>query len=448
VANTREIRIRHNNLIAENILDWGLEDPFGSRGWSGGSPADIVVAETAASFSYSSSLNSALPTGTWHVVIGKARIDVPPGFYDLTVTLYSEQSLPPQPEREIYAPPAPLSNVSRFYAGDFHVHSHHSDGGSPRMWSLDEIGVHGVSVALDFVIVTDHNTVSHLSFFNDAQSRFDSFLFIPGNEFTTYNGHCNAIGAFEYVDHKIGYSTSINQAMERFRTQGAAVSINHFEIDYGFITDCIGCEWEYQRILPMDQVDAMEVGISSFDVGGWLFSPRAVIYWDKLCAAGHHLTPLGGSDFHYYDSSLVIGNPRVMVFADELSVEGITQGVKNGRTVVKFTGGDAPMVVFDALPLPDGRFNLTVVITGGVGHQYRFVRNGLTQEEDFQPILRDPLDDFILVDAPPIGQDQPDRYRVEVYSSTRPERIGIRTMTSHVYIYPETASKKPRAAWK
>ncbi|MGB5366731.1 MAG: hypothetical protein WBM75_15110 [Polyangiales bacterium] len=31
-----EIEVRHDNLSSENILDWRLDDPNGSRGWGGG----------------------------------------------------------------------------------------------------------------------------------------------------------------------------------------------------------------------------------------------------------------------------------------------------------------------------------------------------------------------------------------------------------------------------
>ena len=31
-----EIEVRHSDLSSENILDWGLDDPNGFRGWGGG----------------------------------------------------------------------------------------------------------------------------------------------------------------------------------------------------------------------------------------------------------------------------------------------------------------------------------------------------------------------------------------------------------------------------
>jgi hypothetical protein len=266
IEGTKEIRISKANLVAENVLDWGLEDPLGVRGWSGGAAADIIIAEFAASFSYAAD-GKPLPLGTWNVIIGKARLDIPPGYFDLNITLYSEPSLAPQYEREPYVPPAPLSNIPRFYAGDFHVHSHNSDGGGATMMSLEQIGNFGQSVGLDFVLITDHNTEAPYYFFNHAQRKFDSFLFLPGNEFTTYSGHFNSIGSTRYVDHKVGFSTTINEAASRYKEQGAAISINHIEIDYGFVQDCIGCAWEYQRTLPMEEIDAMEVDGYSCSMG-------------------------------------------------------------------------------------------------------------------------------------------------------------------------------------
>jgi hypothetical protein len=51
-AGTGEIEVAHDDLSATNILDWGLDDPNGFRGWGGGNVEPAIVGVDAASRSY------------------------------------------------------------------------------------------------------------------------------------------------------------------------------------------------------------------------------------------------------------------------------------------------------------------------------------------------------------------------------------------------------------
>ena len=66
-----EIEVQHDNLSSENILDWGLDDPDGFRGWGGGNREPAIVGVQAATRSY---VPGPIPAGTWEVVVGKAKI--------------------------------------------------------------------------------------------------------------------------------------------------------------------------------------------------------------------------------------------------------------------------------------------------------------------------------------------------------------------------------------
>ncbi len=68
---------------------------------------------------------------------------------------------------------------------------------------MDEIAAYAGSIGLDFVHISDHNTVSQATFMNDVQTRFPNLLIFPGTEWTTYNGHAGAIGIVNYTDHKV-----------------------------------------------------------------------------------------------------------------------------------------------------------------------------------------------------------------------------------------------------
>ncbi len=64
-----EIEVQHENLTPGNVLDWGLDDPNGFRGWGGGKGQPAIVGIQSALPSY---VPGPIPTGSWEVV-GNAR---------------------------------------------------------------------------------------------------------------------------------------------------------------------------------------------------------------------------------------------------------------------------------------------------------------------------------------------------------------------------------------
>src|SRR5689334_15927789 len=51
-AGTKEIQVDHDDMSADDILDWGLTAPTGFRGWGGGNTEPAIVGELASSRSY------------------------------------------------------------------------------------------------------------------------------------------------------------------------------------------------------------------------------------------------------------------------------------------------------------------------------------------------------------------------------------------------------------
>jgi MYXO-CTERM domain-containing protein len=429
---TLEIEVRHDDLSDANILDWGLDDPAGFRGWGGGNAEPAVVSLAAASRGY---VPGAIEPGTWRVVVGKAKIEEPPGEYAIEVVLRDEVTIAPQPERMPYQPPAPLASEGRWYAGDFHVHSTESgDASAP----LDDILAYAQSRGLDFVEITDHNVHTAIDFFGDVQPRHPEVLLLPGVEYTTYAGHANAIGATAWVDHKIGQrGVTIEAAVQAYRRAGAIVSLNHPTLDLGPL--CIGCAWDHD--LSPDLIGAIEIGNGGLEPIGGQFTPGAMAMWDELCAAGAHVVAIGGSDDHKagVDPGAFgspIGNPTTLVWAEELSVEGILAGIRAGRTVVKLQDPSDPMVeLWPADPLEGDTVHahattLVATVTGGRGHAVRLVQDGEPGSEI--AIDGDPFDASWEVTAPAEGQS---RFRVEVIVEGRP-----RVVTSHVWLEDDAST--------
>jgi hypothetical protein len=326
--------------------------------------------------------------------------------------LRTAPTLPAQPERQPYADVPALEVGERWYAGDFHVHSRESGDASP---TLDEIADFARSRGLDFVVLTDHNTVTQLDFILEAQARHPDLLFVPGTEFTTYAGHATAIGATGWVDHKLGLpGVSIEAAAEAYAAQGALLSINHPVLDLGEL--CIGCAWD----------EAVPAGIAGVEIqnGGWeptgvLFTLDAITFWDQLLDQSQRPAALGGSDDHRAGTDTgpfasPIGDPTTLVWATELSVPALLDGVRAQRTVVKLQDGSDPMVEVAA----DG-LGVTAKVTGAVGAELVWVVDG--QSEVGIPVDADPFEATLEA-----GEGS--RVRAEVWGDGHP-----RTVTSHVW---------------
>ncbi len=421
-----EIEVRHTHDSTANILDWGLHDPGGFRGWGGGNGEPAVVGLQAASRSY---LPGEITPGTWRVVVGKAKI-VGASNYHIEIDLRTAATLAPQPERSTYAPAPALETGARWYAGDFHTHSVESGDARP---SLAEMMTFAADRGLDFIELSDHNTTAQCDFINAAQARGPSVLLIPGIEWTSYAGHGNAIGATGWVEHKIGQpGATVEAAVAAIHQQGALFSINHPVLDLGDL--CIGCAWGHT--LAPEQIDAVEIATTGLDQAGKVFNDDALAFWDSLCATGRHVAAIGGSDDHKagVDLSLFqspIGDPTTMVFASELSVAGILQGVRDGRTVVKLQGpGDAMLELWTSHELTgdtvraDDEVVVRAIVSGGGGHQLVFVVDGV--EQPAIPVDGAQFEATYSVQAPASGET---RVRAEL------KKDDIRrVVASHVWI--------------
>jgi len=417
-AGTVEIAVHQETLSDKNILDFGIMDPTGAwRGWGGSRIKDAVVAEQAATRSH---VPGAIPSGQWNIVVGEAAVNETPAMFNLTVTLRDTATMPAQTDRKPYSAAAALSTEERWYAGDFHVHSIESNDAEPP---LDTIATFAEGRGLDFAHISDHNIHTALDYMVDAQAKHPKFLFVPGVEYTTYWGHASAVGAMKWVDDRTELpGHGIEKAVDEYIAQGAFFSLNHPAISVGDL--CIGCAWEQN--LSLDKVAGIEINTGKFG----LLNDDAVNLWDQYCDQGFHIVPLGGSDDHKagVDEGAFgspIGSPTTMVWAKELSVTGIMDGLRAGRTVVKFTGPADPMV--DLVQQPEGGGHLRATVTGGSGYVVRWVKNGVPEPEV------DVTDDPFVIEKNVTTKDAEERWRVEVLQGTQ-----RRSVTANVWVKPGT----------
>ena len=161
-------------------------------------------------------------SGSWQVVLGLHRVPAPGLTSAVTVSLVAgvEPDVPvalPVVDRRP-RPELPSVDGMRWLAGDFHCHTVHSDGAC----TIDEVAGLAASAGLDFLAVTDHNTVSHHRFLAAASDRSGVQL-IPGQEVTTWRGHANAFGDIGWVD----FRRPADDWIDAVTADGGLLSLNH-----------------------------------------------------------------------------------------------------------------------------------------------------------------------------------------------------------------------------
>jgi len=429
-ANTVEIRIAHTDGSDTDILDWGVWSPEGARGWGGGLTEDAVVGIAQSSRGY---LPGPITAGTWSVVIGKAQLDADGGHYAIDVSCSDVASLPVLPKAAFS--PVVLRTERRWYRGDFHVHSVQSGDASA---TFDEISALARQQGLDFVNLSDHNTVAQHALAAAYLEAHADLLLLRGAEITTYAGHGNAVGLRDYVDHRIGYlGRTIGGVLDDVAAQGAIFIVNHPRLDLG--TVCIGCAWRHGDT-DWSKVAGIEIitGNWSISVGG--FVPQVIGMWDGLLDQGFRIAAIGGSDDHTAGRSQgptasPIGSPTTRVLADNLSEAAIIDAIRHGRTMVQLRGPDDPVVDVTMRTAAGGkaelgddvsgidRVHLDLHVTGGAGTFAQLWRNGAMVE---QVAITSGDANLPIDDAPGTGNF---RYRIELINDAN-QRVVV---TSHFY---------------
>jgi hypothetical protein len=321
-------------------LDLGVFDPAGFRGWSGGARAGFVITPSAATPGY---LPGELPAGEWRVILGLYR--VPAGGVDVTVDVGlgpaappPRPPLPPLPER----PPAralPAAPGRRWLAGDLHAHTVHSDGSL----TVDQLAALARGVGLDFLAVTDHNTVSHHAELAAAAAR-SGVLLVPGQELTSYAGHANCLGDTGWVD----FRGAADDWLAAAEAGGGLLSLNHPVLgDLG---------WHRPLRRPAPLVEAWH----------WTWDGRDPAPLDWWLAHGG--VPVGGSDFHRPGEGITPGRPTTWVEAEDGDVLG---ALAAGRVALSADPAGPLVLRHGGAVLAAGGDGTTLVAPGGAPHPVR-----------------------------------------------------------------------------
>jgi hypothetical protein len=298
----------------DNALSLTLFDPERSRGARHNNrDRDLTITAYSATPGYTP---GALQPGVWTVWIDTHRV-MPPD----TISYFFEIDISADPV-EVIAPWKKGTTAPRgagWYRGDLHGHTFHSDG----RWDVPDLVQYARDYKLDFVTLSDHNTVSGLAQLDSFRS--DDLLTIGGMELTTYAGHALALGVREWIEWRIGVdSATMPELADRARAAGATFIIAHpMSVGDPF---CTGCDWAYEDMKPGN---ARCVEVWNSEWGGDRQNEYALQLWYRWLNQGYRMVGTRGSDIH---RPLEYSNAGFdIVFAPELSESAILEAIRAGH---------------------------------------------------------------------------------------------------------------------
>ncbi len=380
---TTEIRIsfsyapdRSGGQHYANQMSLSLFDPEGARGARhNNKDQNIRLNAQYASPGY---LPGAIQAGRWNAVIDTHRILPPePVTYQLEITL-SDDPITDQPQ--VWQKPVRKARGLGWYRGDLHGHTLHSDGS----WDVPEFVAHARRIGLEFVTLTDHNTVSPLAQHDSLAD--DDILTMGGMELTTYYGHALALGTRDWVEWRVNTEDSLTmpQLAQRIMESGALFVTAH-PCSPGDPA-CTGCRWEYADMTPGNS-PAVEIWNGPWDENN---EEGLQLYYQWL-NAGHGIVATAGTDIHGQPSAENQTHHRMgynVVYADDLTEEAILNAIRLGHLYISSgpdlrltaqTNENEPVMMGDSI---QGELISTRVIwdNASPGDTLRLIVNGHPRE--------------------------------------------------------------------
>lgn len=314
-----------------NNIDIGVFDVRGAeflgngfRGWSGGARSSFFMTPDAATPGY---LRGPLQPGDWTILLGLSKISDPQVPYRINIEFDLDPENPdagsgelPDPLPRLRDAVAGASNGGggRWYKGDLHAHSEHSDGQN----TVAEIIDYTKRAGLDYFALTDHNTISHwddLARINDG-----SPLLIPGEEITMYDGHANIWGIDAWVDFRVNKPHQVEQLIADARKKGSMFSINHPDSPI---------PWEHELVRGYQ-------GIEVWNAPWRWYNEPALIRWQYHLNRGQRMVAVGGSDSHCVPPAKMTqpnlpGEPCTWVYVEgPLTQRSLLDAVERGRIFI------------------------------------------------------------------------------------------------------------------
>lgn len=350
------VEVDYDRAGGENAIDFAIFDARASSkhddlaGYRGKNPNRPPLISRVGKISASDGhIAGPIPGGTWYVMFYVYKTK--PNGVDVRLNTSFSVAAPYDRSAQQFG--------KRWYRGDLHAHTLHSDG----LWTVTSLGAAAQQSGLDFIAVTDHNVASHHAEVDHTPA--DGPLFIRGVEITTTGGHMNAWGMASGVvpEHRQirDDAPRIEELTAQVHATGAKVSINHpFAL-------CKACDWTF---------DQHASGFDSIEVwnGPWSEEDeKALRWWDSLLRLGRRITAIGSSDSHGRQNA--VGQPCTNVLAPERSSTALLDGIAKAHVVITQTtaiqfdmsaiAGNSTALIGEELHLPrDSSAKVTLSWTG------------------------------------------------------------------------------------
>lgn len=365
---------RATGRIHANQINVSVDDPEGPRGqWNFMQRCDLNGVQSSPGMRTAN-----IQAGRWTAIVESHRIlGLDTVNYTLTVTLSSAPlTLTASPYQDVRRV---ASLQPGWYRGDLHAHTIHSDGS----WDVPEFTRYMRSHGLDFVTLSDHNTVTGL---NQHRSQTeDGFLAMGGMELSTLNGHMLALGGNAFYEWRLEITPGmdINRIMQQVIDRDEMLIIAHpMSPDEPF---CSGCMWLFEDARP-----GVALGVEVWNGYHWHpFNEDGLQQYYAWLNLGHRLVATAGSDNHGPEPIAEGGYAGYnVVYAEQLSEAAILAAVRRGHSYVSVgpelllhaesTSG-AKAMMGDLLP--DETASLTVSWKGASeGSVLRVIADGLVKQ--------------------------------------------------------------------
>ncbi len=363
---------------ARNMLTLTLFDPQGFRGAGHRGGQDHIV-EIAADRATPGYLPGPLPAGDWIVQIDTHLIGPDlPCHYTITVDIEDGAAAGDAPAPTPARFDTVINDASSWYRGDLHSHTRHSDG----HWDAADLVAAARHLGLDFITLTDHNTVSSLP--EIASMGGDGLLTLGGMELTTFWGHALCLGAGEWIDWRVDSEGNAMAAIaEDTYARGQIFIIAHPKS----LGDpwCTGCRWVYPAMMP-GTARFVEIWNGSWygSRGDKNSNEQGLALWYGWLNQGLHLVATAGSDSHSLEH-YQRGPGFSIVHAPQLSKDGIFAGIKAGHlylssgpslTFTAHTDDGASAMMGDTVAAGSGQIHLRAAWSNvPAGAELRLIAN-------------------------------------------------------------------------
>ncbi|MGQ0571350.1 MAG: CehA/McbA family metallohydrolase [Armatimonadota bacterium] len=216
---------------------------------------------------------------------------------------------------------------AQWFKGNTHTHTDHSDGDAP----LDEVAGWYQSHGYDFVVITDHNSITDVERWDRTEG---SLLLLPGCEVSLSSEgkpvHVNSLGSAALPDlPRAGTITAtLQQGVDAVRAVGGVPQINHPNYKWTFTDEQLHAVVNYRLLEILNG----STDCNNFGGGG---RPGVEEIWDRLLTGGHRIWAVAADDSHdfrreFWGPCSPPGRAWVVVRAKEKSASAILSAMEHG----------------------------------------------------------------------------------------------------------------------